>query len=395
MDKKELDCNGGRILLDEATNVERKSGNVVVHSIWVQPLITQNLTDIESPLMKKITSFAFSIFLLTLLGGCIHMQVSTDAMTSGDESETDHYKPSINLFALHELDDLVYISLSDIYHLSDDPDSIAVPNRTEGGFWAAKYTLESVYRERFLSKTGISDTDSVYIYDHSHKSLISFAVRDLRVIASLNPYVNPRTRKGPFHQHDYQIGFEVDKKALDEFKGNLWNALIYVGQESPFANEPLTPLVWNEIARHEYPTTREDQGKAVFSGITSHKDFSWGNTYLAEAEGFQYFLQDYLRGSEIVARRLLVVEPQTQEAILDRVFYESESASLTLLNYRSMDGRISHQDEDSRVSQLTGKLFKEKPSVVFGFLGYSFGCPFISVMAPSDEDITIHCDNRH
>ena len=342
--------------------------------------------------MKKITFFVFSFFLLTLLSGCIHTQISADVMAAEDESEMNHYRPSINIFVLHELDDLVFISLSDIYPLSEDPDSIAIHDMTGNGLVAEKYTLEPVYREKFLSATGISETDFVYIYDYSRKNLVSFAVKDLKAIARLNPYAN--SAKRPFPQYDYMIGFEVDKKSLDRLEDNFWNAFVYVGQENPFTDKPLIPLVWNRIASQKYPPTSETQDKTTFPNIAAYAN-SRGNTYLAEAEGFQYFLQDYMSGNEVGARRLLVVEPQTQEIIIDKVFYHGESTFPTPLNYRDVDGRISYWDEDGRVSQLTGKLFKNKPPVVFGFLSHSFGCPFISVIDPSNEDITIHCDNRH
>jgi hypothetical protein len=47
------------------------------------------------------------------------------------------------------------------------------------------------------------------------------------------------------------------------------------------------------------------------------------------------------------------------------------------------------------INQWTGKLFKYKAPVIFGFNGESFGCPHISFLDFSEQSIYKNCDCRH
>ncbi len=114
---------------------------------------------------------------------------------------------------------------------------------------------------------------------------------------------------------------------------------------------------------------------------------SMGNTYLYKTNHFLYFLQDYLDDRNVACyRRLLIVDSKTKDIIIEKFFGRGEGTSPSDLNYA---------DEYETVNQWTGKLFKDKPPVVFGFEYISFGCPAISIIDKSNEDIYINCDNRH
>lgn len=344
--------------------------------------------------MKKISSFIFSILLLSFFHYTVYAQTS-----SAYEGETnDIYKPSINIFKLHgsEEYDSDLISLSDIYNLEsnasfDDQEiNLIIPNMTEDGFTEAQYTLTGGYRKKFLSHTGISETDFVFIYDYENNRLTTLAVKDLNVIARLNLYSD--LSEAPFPHYYYMIGFEVDSKVLDDIFGATF---VYVGAKNPFALEQLTPLVWKKVNLQDLPETTPEQDQKFYASYPWNVNFSseGGNTHLSEANGLQYFLQDYVRGEsvDIDARRLLVFDPQTKEIIIDKIFYESESTSLAPL--KGGEGNYNNTFEES--FQWAGKLFKDKPPVTFGFLWVSFGCPAISVIDSSSEDIEIYCDNRH
>ena len=98
-------------------------------------------------------------------------------------------------------------------------------------------------------------------------------------------------------------------------------------------------------------------------------------------------MQDYVDNRKLLfARRLLVVDSKTKEIIIDKLYSSSEGTSPTPLNY---------EEGDDVVNQWTGKLFKNKPQVIFGFLYESFGCPGISIIDKSNEEIYLQCDNRH
>jgi len=78
------------------------------------------------------------------------------------------------------------------------------------------------------------------------------------------------------------------------------------------------------------------------------------------------------------ARRLLVLDSETNDRVYETIYYESEGTSLNPLNY-----------------QWTGKLFKNKPAVIFGFQIHSFDCPTIQFLSMSEKEISLYCDNNH
>jgi hypothetical protein len=98
-----------------------------------------------------------------------------------------------------------------------------------------------------------------------------------------------------------------------------------------------------------------------------------GSSYRYETANFGYYVQEFLG-----PRRLLIIDLNTQETIKDIVFYPNESFSNAALN-----------------NQWTGKLFKDKPPVIFGLEWVSFGCPGITFLDRFVQDIGINCDNRH
>jgi len=346
--------------------------------------------------MKIIAYILFTVFCLTIFG-CNNKQavttdiknelIAADTMMIDDETLEDYVyqKPSIALFTLYMIDnpDVAFVPLSDIYSLSEHPDSIAIPNVKEIGFDNAQYfNLESKYREMFLSKTGISETDSVFVYDYAINSIVSFSIEDLNLVAMINFY--SVKDDWPFTQYDYMIGFELDRTKLKGFSDFFRSTLAYVGRENPFALEQLTPIVWEKISADHYPSKEIE---AIYAPYIENSTV--GSTYLFETDSLQYFLQDYMDISydnQINYRRLLVVEPKSKDIIIENFFGRGEGTSPSPLNYEYEDGDIN---------QWTGKLLKNKPLVVFGFEYISFGCPYISIINKSNENIYLYCDNRH
>lgn len=310
----------------------------------------------------KIT-FSFVLFYLLFLAPALHAQ------------ELELF--DIQLFEKSNKESFGFISLSEIYTLSaypDSHDSLAMPHHNEiKDFQYIK--LESTYRERFLSRTNISETDKVFIYDYATDIHRSFKVKDLQVAAYLNIYTSPE--ECPCPEYYYMIGFEIKGKLLKGFEKYFNNTFAYVGKESPFVRGHLKPIVW-ETTRSEYfpyNASKVDSVKDSFGyGISVA-----GNSYKFEVEGFQYFIQDMIdRKNEVIARILVVIKPETKEIVCEKFYSDSEGTSLAPLR-----------------EQWTGKLFKNKPPVVFGFEYHSFGCPGISFLDRVESDIYINCDNRH
>lgn len=313
-----------------------------------------------------------------------HLEKTSTIENDSEQAEEGQRKESINLFTLTYRDstDVAFVSLSDIYPLNDTAsDTLALPNIEKMGKSASKYfTLDKKYRNHFLSKTNISETDSVFVYDYAKNKLASFVVKNLKVAAWINGYSSEED--WPYPRYYYMIGFEISKKYLNGFSEYYADAIVYTGKENLFAKEQLKPIIWKKITQKEYPSKSMKN-----EDLTLLKNTTTGNTYLYKTESYQYFLQEYLYSNKIIyARRLLVSNSKTKEIIIEKLYSQSEGTSPAPLNY---------ENGDNEINQWTGKLFKNKPPVVFGFKYESFGCPAISIIDKSNEDIYIQCDNRH
>ncbi|WP_296148902.1 oxidoreductase [uncultured Flavobacterium sp.] len=289
------------------------------------------------------------------------------------------YAQDIKLFEISDSDEkTVFISLSDIYPVSEHADSLAIPEDKRN---SEHLILSQKYRKRFLAKTKIAETDKVFLYDYAKNKLVSLSVKNLDVVANLSPYETEG--ETPHSQYDYMIGFQIDKKSAKDF-GNLSNEiLIYVGKENPFAEKQLTAIIWKKISSKEFPSKKI---KDEF-GVLKQK-YNTGDCYSFKYENLEYFIQDFLRDKSIFARRLLVLDSKTKAIIYEELFSEGESDSLAPLNF------INKEDANN-MNQWTGKLFKNKENVIFGFEYHSFGFPYITVLSKKPTQIKIYCDNRH
>lgn len=341
----------------------------------------------------KIKTYILSAVFLLLFFACSKKEntkntqpdLSEDRTLENDSVQTEEIprKESINLFTLTSRDstDAAFVSLSDIYPVNEDTDTDVLPDITKMDIISAEYfILENKYRKRFLAKTTISETDSLFVYDYTKNKLASFAVKNLRTAALVNGYTSEQDF--PYERYDYMIGFEISKQYLNGLSDYYADVLVYVGKENPFTKEALTPIAWKKISNKEYPSKAlKKEESEILKGTTP------GSTYAYKTNSFIYFLQDYLNSQkDVYARRLFVVDSKTKDIIIEKFYSESEGTSPSPLNF---------QNNDNIINQYTGKLFKNKPPVVFGFQYESFGCPAISLIDKSNEDIYLQCDNRH
>lgn len=313
----------------------------------------------EIQIQKPMKIFTLVLFYLTLASSTIYAQ-------------------EIMLFSLSDSNDkTIFISLSDIYPLSDHIDSLAVPEESS----EEHFKLNSIYRKRFLTKTKIAESDNIFLYDYVQNKLLSFTVKNLNVVANLSPYESGD--ETPHSQYDYMIGFEIDKKLTQVFGDYANEILVAVGEKNPFAEKQLTAIVWKKINSKEFPSKKI---KDEF-GVLEQK-YAIGNSYTFKFGSLEYFIQDFIRDETTFARRLLVVDSKTKAIIHEDLFSEGESDSLAPLNF-------INKEEGNSQNQWTGKLFKNKETVIFGFEYHSFGCPEITVLGKKPTPIGIYCDNRH
>jgi len=277
----------------------------------------------------------------------------------------------------------LFISLSDIYLLSDHSDSLAMPALPQMEIEDKKkyeyFKLESEYRKRFLSGTKVSESDTIYIYNYSSDIQISIPVKNTTAVACLNVY----GANWPYRQDDYMIGFEIDQKYLSSSDKHFNNTLVYIGKVSPFYLGQMKNILWKKIDSKDFPqkaiNTKLLEDLKKYYGYQENR-FSKGDVHKFESDSLQYFIQDLKPNTDIfpLARRLLVVSNKTKEIIYENFYIESEGISMAPLN-----------------EQWTGKLIKNKPPVIFGFEYNSFGCLGIPYISQTEKSIPIECDNRH
>ena len=268
----------------------------------------------------------------------------------------------------NQTDTFAFISLSDSYNLSENFDSLAIPSLEDEDISKAKdfeyIKLDGSYRKLFLDRTKVSESDNVFIYSYSKNRLISLPVSSLTVVACLNMYGGD----WPYKQFDYMIGFEIDTKLISEYGTNM----VSIGKKSPFVLNQLKPITWTKIDANLFPKNTSD------SIINSN--LFLGDTYTYESNGLQYFTQDFLESREsiIAVKQLLVIDCKTKKIVCKKQYDAGESTSIADLN-----------------EQWTGNLFKNESPVIFGFLWPSFGCPSITFLYNSANELYINCDNRH
>lgn len=293
----------------------------------------------------------------------------------------------LDLFTLSQVeigkDTMVFVSLSEIDHLSEHLDSLAIPEFSEHHESEAKnfefLKLNATLRNQFLLRTNISENDQVFIYSYEKNRLVTFTVKDLQIVAHLNPY----GADWPYRQDDYMIGFEFALKYLKNFEKYFVNTLVYIGKKNPFVLNQMNPIVWEKIDTKDFSLSEiNPNDTAIFydpyDGIQAK--FIAVQTYTYETKYYQFFLQDTRKyhDQNLWARRLFVIDKKTMETVFEKIFYESESATFATLD-----------------QQWTGNLIKNKPPVIFGFKWVTFGCPEISYLDRNEKEIQLNCDNRH
>jgi hypothetical protein len=280
-------------------------------------------------------------------------------------------------FQKKENDLVNFVSLSDIYTLSEHKDSIAIPSlkgKTESN---SKYLkLDSKLRKRFLAKTKISDSDKLFLYDYAKDILLTFPVKSLNVVACLNAY----GAEWPYKQEDFMFGFEINDK-LTQIKDDYSNVFVFIGKENPFIKGEIKKITWKKITSKDLPQLVIKEKKLTeFNQFLKKSKSKLGQSYEFKTNEYQCYLQEYTdsKGKTVLGKYLIVVNETTKKVVFQKLFTESEGVT-----FASID------------SQWIGKLLNNAIPVVFGFQNFSFGCPEINFLQQSEKPVYINCDNRH
>jgi hypothetical protein len=284
-----------------------------------------------------------------------------------------------------------FIPLSDefLFRWSDHPDSLVIDSiylqKNDGN--RNYHVLSKEKRALVLSQTQILENDSIFIFNLKLDSIVGFRVKDVPLIAMLSPYANDRKPRA----YDFQFGFEFKSKPLNEAEYSY--IFVTTCAINPFVKGGIKPIKWEKMDSTRFPKTEMNK---------------WDSAYVKRTHPLQYFHYidgelEYMvqnRGRDSVAggRKVVVISTKSNDVLFSGVFQDRESTSLLPLN--GIESHYSDNSFDFNFQQ-TGLLFKNKPPVIYGFLGYSFGCPGMSYIGSQGlegsevKGLRIHCDNRH
>ncbi len=274
-----------------------------------------------------------------------------------------------------------FLNLSETYfenNCNDNSDTNKNLILTESDLIKDTVRLNQNQRMKLLNKLRLSESDKVFVYLMKNDSVLSFNIKALPAIACMNVY-------GPYDNYqnqedDYEFGFDLGKNITDS------DNFVFIGKENPFQTGKLKPIVWEEVGYHDFP-------KKFNINIIDNRRISWfegiepGQSYKFSANNLNYYIQNLEKDEKLEHRYMIVIDSRTSDIIYENVLIDSESTNLIPLNIEN--------SKQEYYNQWTGKLFKNKPIVIFGFLGHNFGCPSITVLDKTEPTIPILCDNRH
>ena len=243
----------------------------------------------------------------------------------------------LNIFDMFDYkeDGVAFVSLSDIYPYNVSwsdiypykPKKVIIPKKAGDEYNKISYTILDKYRENFLTDLKLHETDNLYLHDYLTGKTITLPVKDLKAVARINRYQNESDT--PFDFMDYMLGFDIP---LNKIKSLIdpGSVLVSIGAQNPFTNEALQVLTWKKIDQSMFPKTTKSVDKYIIKNFAEHYyDLAIGDTYLSEAYGYRYYMQDRLHDKDstdndgIFIRRLIIVEPETNKVVLD-TFYEND-----------------------------------------------------------------------
>lgn len=276
-----------------------------------------------------------------------------------------------------------FVSLTGAYNFSESYENSVIEEKylkVRKGDSAYYHQLSPKNRKIFFERINISNSDQLYLYNYVEDTLITREVKNLKLIAKLSAYgfVGSSPSK-----HVFMIGFVVKGDFFINWETPYSNTLVCIGNKNPFITGKLKRMKWKKTERRTFPY--DPEYKSVRDWL---KKYCREESFKFETEKFEYYLQnlylyDSLNNSRLEARHLVVKGKKTNAIVFNKVYMDGEAASLSAIGLKA------------KPQQWTGKLFKNKPPVVFNFLYYTFGCPSIYFLTKEEDSRRILCDNRH
>ncbi len=229
-------------------------------------------------------------------------------------------------------------------------------------------------RVDFLKRMNYSEKDTIFIYDFDSQRVKKRLISQTPLMACVNIYskIEEEYKKENYYQLDYEIGFNLGKTNYEGFA--------VIGRENPFIEKGLKPLVFEKM-------TTKDIKNYSYKGLLSK---NWNNDsnyspYIERYENIRFFVKINEQNNEW--KDLIVVNTATKDFIYINQ-KESESTYKVPIIRKSAKA-------DYGGNQWVGRLFKNKPPIIFGFTGETFGCDIIYFLKKDELPIITLCDNRH
>ncbi|MBL4746844.1 MAG: hypothetical protein JKY08_10805 [Flavobacteriaceae bacterium] len=229
-------------------------------------------------------------------------------------------------------------------------------------------------RNEFLKRMKYSNRDSIFIYNLESGIVKKYLVGKTPIMACVSIYsqTNEENKTENYYQWDYQIGFNLGKTNHGGFT--------MIGKQNPFIEKELQPIIFEEM-------NQENIEMNTIKGLIPE---NWKNdtvpSYTFNYENIRFFVKNT---KEYNSWNDLIINNTLTKQVLYVDISEGESCSKAPLKIK---GKKAGYDDNF---QYVGRLFKNKPLVVFGFTFKSFGCPSIDFIDKQELPILILCDNRH
>jgi hypothetical protein len=269
-----------------------------------------------------------------------------------------------------------FINISEPYEYNYDSEEVQILDKNSIGNDGIQ--LNQKQKIKFLKSVQISPMDSIFIYNIALDTIYKFSVESMPMEARINIYA--KGERGISHS-DYEFGFNLGRKYM--MGGDNFTC---VSKTNPFQTGKISPIVWKKITDQYFPV-RFDTLPFFNSTREENSRFKAEKSYHFTNEPYNYYLQNLTYDGRLSHRYLVITEQKTEQVVMEFSFRSGESSSLTHLTQAN--------DREIYFVQYTGEFFKNKPAVIFGFLGHSFGCPTINFISKSEPPVKILCDNRH
>ena len=269
-----------------------------------------------------------------------------------------------------------FVNLSEIYPLDFNENKSTIIPENDLGKDPVKFN--KTQRKKIFKTMEISNRDTLYIFNFDKDSIFKYPTSNLTAIAYVNPY-----SKGDRNltEDEYMIGLNLEDKFTT--KGQNF---AYIGKTNPFQTGKIKPLIWNRTDNLNFPLK-----ETIIDKQTTTDNITL-ETYTLSISKFKYFIQSHISNknnrSRVQKHQLVVIDTTTNKITTELNYNSSESINISPV-YKSSYDKMEHY------YSWTGELFKNKPPMIYGLYGNSFGCSTVDFIYKNEPSIRIFCDNRH